>query len=75
MSQSDTSCDLTKLRDCYGYAMFPYQQDSNSLKVYFRDGTLLGMSSLVVVDDNGGVLALLSSGQSALGQQQYDQTK
>ncbi|MEG0771588.1 MAG: serine hydrolase domain-containing protein [Clostridia bacterium] len=75
LSQSDTSCDLTKLRDCYGYAMFPYQQNSNSLKVYFRDGTLLGMSSLVVVDDNGGVLTLLSSGQSALGQQQYDQTK
>lgn len=75
LSQPDTSCDLTKLRDCYGYAMFPYQQNSNSLKVYFRDGTLLGMSSLVVVDDNGGVLTLLSSGQSALGQQQYDKTK
>ncbi|BCU63508.1 hypothetical protein F941_03069 [Acinetobacter bouvetii DSM 14964 = CIP 107468] len=75
LSQPDTSCDLAKLRDCYGYAMFPYQQNSNSLKVYFRDGTLLGMSSLVVVDDKGGVTALLSSGQAALGQQQYDQTK
>jgi len=75
LSQSDTSCDLAKLRDCYGYAMFPYQQNLNSLKVYFRDGTLLGVSSLVVVDDKGGVVALLSSGQATLGQQQYDQTK
>lgn len=75
LSQPKLACDITKLRDCYGYAMFPYQQDANSLKVYFRDGTLLGASSLVVVDDKGGVVTLLASGQAALGQQQYDQTK
>ncbi|MFV5466529.1 serine hydrolase domain-containing protein [Acinetobacter towneri] len=75
LSQPKLACDITKLRDCYGYAMFPYQQDANSLKVYFRDGTLLGASSLVVVDDKGGVVTLLASGQAALGQAQYDQTK
>lgn len=75
LSQSHKQCELKKLRDCYGYAMFPYQQDDKSLKVYFRDGTLLGVSSLVVADENGGVLTLLSSGQAALGQKQYDQTK
>ncbi|MEG2272959.1 MAG: serine hydrolase domain-containing protein [Acinetobacter sp.] len=75
LSQPKLTCDITKLRDCYGYAMFPYQQDNKSLKVYFRDGTLLGVSSLVVVDDQGGVVTLLSSGQAVQGQQQYDQTK
>ena len=75
LSQPNISCDLNKLRDCYGYAMFPYQEDAKSLKVYFRDGTLLGASSLVVVDEHGGVLTLLSSGQAEHGQQEYDRTK
>ena len=30
---------------------------------------------IVVVDDQGGVVTLLSSGQAVQGQQQYDQTK
>lgn len=68
-------CDLTKLHDCYGYAMLTYQQNRNSLKVYFRDGVLLGLSSLVVVDEYGGVVTLLSSGQAKKRQWQYDQTK
>lgn len=75
LSYPNNSCNIKKLRDCYGYAMFPYQQEVNSLKVYFRDGTLLGASSLVVADEHGGVVTLLSSGQAALGQKQYDQTK
>lgn len=75
LSQPDISCNLNKLRDCYGYAMFPYQRDSDGLKVYFRDGALLGMSSLVVVDEKGGVLSLLAGGQATLDETQYDQTK
>lgn len=75
LSQPNTICDLSKLRDCYGYAMFPYQKDKESLKVYFRDGLLLGASSLVVVDGQGGVVTLLSSGQAKTGQVQYDYTK
>ena len=71
----NTNCDLTILRDCYGYGMFPYQKNKNSLSVYFRDGTLLGVSSLVVVDEYGGIVTLLSSGQAKKAEQQYDQTK
>lgn len=55
-------CDISKLRDCYGYAMFPYQEKDSQLTVYFRDGSLLGLASLVVVDSEGGVTALLSNG-------------
>lgn len=69
------SCDITKLRDCYGYAMFPYQAQGKNLKVYFRDGTLLGLSSLVAVDSNGGVVVLLSNGVSSLKQDGSDRTK
>ncbi|ENX40156.1 serine hydrolase domain-containing protein [Acinetobacter courvalinii] len=75
LSEPNLECNLAKLHDCYGYAMLPYQQNKNSLKVYFRDGVLLGATSLVVVDDRGGVVALLSSGQAEKRQWQYDQTK
>lgn len=75
LSQPDLLCNIYKLRNCYGYAMFPYQKDKQSLKVYFRDGVLLGASSLVVVDDHGGILTLLSSGQAEHGRREYDQTK
>lgn len=75
LSGPNLECNLAKLHDCYGYAMFPYQQNNISLKVYFRDGVLLGLSSLVIVDEHGGVVALLSSGQAQERQWQYDQTK
>lgn len=55
-------CHLSKLRDCYGYAMFPYQSSEEKMIVYFRDGNLEGLSSLVVVDEHGGVTVLLSNG-------------
>ena len=59
---ADMDCDKTKLGLCYGYAMMPYQPDIQSATVHFRDGTLLGLSSLVAVSDSGGVVALLSNG-------------
>lgn len=60
-------CDMTKLRDCYGYAMFPYQRSSQDNVMYFRDGALLGLSSLVAVDKKFGVVALLSNGSQSEG--------
>ena len=59
---ADMDCDKRKLGLCYGYAMMPYQPDIQSATIYFRDGTLLGLSSLVAVSDSGGVVALLSNG-------------
>lgn len=61
------SCNISKLRDCYGYAMFPYQRDQGSKKVYFRDGKLLGLSSLVVVTEDNEVVVLLSNGNPTNG--------
>lgn len=68
-------CDTTKLRDCYGYAMFPYQKDKQSLKVYYRDGALLGLSTLVVVTEDNQVVTLLSNGTSDEGQAGSDKVK
>ncbi|EEV23883.1 beta-lactamase [Enhydrobacter aerosaccus SK60] len=67
------TCDITKLRDCYGYAMFPYQRSSQDNVMYFRDGALLGLSSLVAVDKKFGVVALLSNGSQS--ERHNDQTK
>ena len=63
-SNTALTCQLNKLRDCYGYAMFPYQQPNKSM-MYFRDGALLGLSSLVAVDKKFGVVALLSNGSQS----------
>ncbi len=55
-------CNLSELRDCYGYAMYPFQHSKDSLKVFFRDGRLLGLSTLAVVTDDHRVVTLLSNG-------------
>ena len=64
---SKVACDLTQIAECYGYAMVTYQPDPQSVKVHYRDGNLLGLSSLVAVSDNGSVVALLSNGTSNEG--------
>ena len=55
-------CDTTKIAECYGYAMIAYQSDPESAVVHYRDGSLLGLSSLAAIDEEGGVVALLSNG-------------
>ncbi|MGP5407153.1 serine hydrolase domain-containing protein [Psychrobacter celer] len=64
---SKVACDLTQIAECYGYATITYQPDPQSIKVHYRDGNLLGLSSLVAVSDNGSVVALLSNGTSNEG--------
>lgn len=63
LTDSDKAdCDTTKIAECYGYAMIPYQPNPKSAVVYYRDGSLLGLSSVVAIDERGGVVALLSNG-------------
>tara|TARA_R110002124_G_scaffold199688_1_gene366506 strand:- start:798 stop:2000 length:1203 start_codon:yes stop_codon:yes gene_type:complete len=57
-----SACDVTQIAECYGYAMVAYQRTPQSTTVYYRDGSLLGLSSLVAIDEKGGVVALLSNG-------------
>ncbi|MDA5133808.1 serine hydrolase domain-containing protein [Psychrobacter sp. ANT_H3] len=56
------ACDTTQIAECYGYAMVPYQSQPNLSMMHYRDGGLLGLSSLVAIDERGGVVALLSNG-------------
>lgn len=68
-------CDPTQIKECYGYAMVTYQPDPRSIKVHYRDGNLLGLSSLVAVSDNGSVVALLSNGTSNEGVEDSNKVK
>ncbi|WP_394124500.1 serine hydrolase domain-containing protein [Psychrobacter nivimaris] len=56
------TCDISQIAECYGYAMTAYQQKPKSPVVYYRDGSLPGLSSLAAIDEEGGVVALLSNG-------------
>ena len=64
---TDVSCDASQITECYGYAMLPYQPTGKSETVYYRSGNLLGLSSLVATDEQGGVVALLSNGTPDTG--------
>ncbi len=72
---ADIDCDMSRLRNCFGYVMFPYQPDAQSATVYYRDGSLLGLSSLVAISDQGGVVALLSNGLPENSVQGSDKVK
>ncbi|SNT71397.1 serine hydrolase domain-containing protein [Psychrobacter sp. LV10R520-6] len=72
---TDMPCDKSQFRACYGYAMFPYQPTAQSATVFYRDGNLLGLSSLVAIDEQGGVVALLSNGTPNNAQQGSDGVK
>lgn len=69
------ACDTTQIAECYGYAMLTYQPDLQSIKVHYRDGALLGLSSMVAVSDNGSVVALLSNGTSTEGVESSNKVK
>lgn len=57
-------CNPTQITECYGYAMIEYQPNIQSSKVHYRDGSLLGLASLVAVSEKGEIVALLSNGNS-----------
>lgn len=75
LSQLEAHCELKQLGDCQGYAMSPYQASPMQIKVYFRDGALPSSTSTVMVDEKGGILALLSGGRPKTGRIQQDHTK
>lgn len=58
----NSACDITQIAECYGYAMVNYQPQPNLPMLHYRDGNLFGLSSLVAIDEQGGVVALLSNG-------------
>jgi len=71
----EVDCDTTKIEECYGYAMLTYQPNLKSAAVHYRDGSLLGLSSLVAIDERSGVVALLSNGTPDNGKVGNDKVK
>lgn len=70
------ACDTSQIAECYGYAMVPYKRAPQLPMVYYRDGSLLGLSSLVAIDEHGGgVVALLSNGTPDSGVEDNDKIK
>jgi D-alanyl-D-alanine carboxypeptidase len=67
--------DKSQFEECYGYAMLPYQSTPQSATVFYRNGNLLGLSSLVAINKQGEVLALLSNGTPNNVQQSNDSVK
>ncbi len=61
-ADAQVACDVSEISECYGYAMVPYQSQPKLPMVHYRDGNLLGLSSLVAIDEQGSVVALLSNG-------------
>lgn len=76
LSNADkVGCDTTQIAECYGYAMVPYQPLPNLPMVHYRDGSLLGLSTVIAVDERGATVALLSNGTSNEGMEGSNKVK
>ncbi|MEG2443105.1 MAG: serine hydrolase domain-containing protein [Acinetobacter sp.] len=56
------ACKTTEFKSCNGYAMWQYQKDKNSPKMYFRNGGLPAATSLAMVTDQKEVIVWVSNG-------------
>ncbi len=55
-----TLCDNNSVAGCHGYMGFEYAPNPN-LKFYWRDGNMPDVAGLFVIDDDGGVLVVLTN--------------
>lgn len=65
-------CKMTEFKSCNGYAMWQYQKDKNSPKMYFRNGGLPAATSLAIVTEQKEVIIWTSNG-AALFDKNYDE--
>lgn len=56
------NCEINQFKSCNGYAMWQYQQDQNSPKMYFRNGGLPAATSLAMVTENKELIVWTSNG-------------
>ncbi|MGQ9426013.1 serine hydrolase domain-containing protein [Gilvimarinus sp. F26214L] len=67
-AQVPQNCGRDRHEDCFGFALYPYSERGGT-RVYLQKGLLPGAESLLMVDENGGVLVILSSGTALTGEQ------
>ncbi|MBK8188499.1 MAG: beta-lactamase family protein [Cellvibrio sp.] len=56
------NCNLKEVDKCYGNAFNHYRPENTNLRLFTHSGYLPGSSSILVVDDHGGILVLLNAG-------------
>lgn len=59
----NASCNIKQIRGCHGFSGYEYSSNQ-ALTLYWRDGRLPKFSSIVTIDSDGGVLALLSNSEN-----------
>lgn len=67
-----TGCDPSKLRKCYTHSLYIYQHSASGKKFHMQEGYFPGSSSVVIVDEKGSVLVVLSAGATPGGRKGKD---
>ncbi|EXE14841.1 beta-lactamase family protein [Acinetobacter sp. 983759] len=67
------TCKIKEFNSCNGYAMWQYQQDSYSHKMYFRNGGLPAATSLAMVTPKHGVVVWTSNGATPYYSKNFDE--
>lgn len=60
-------CRQSRLKACYGYAVYRYRPGQERLGVHVQPGFLYGSPSVAMLDDNGGVIVWVGSGMRLKG--------
>ncbi|MGM8889341.1 serine hydrolase domain-containing protein [Psychrobacter sp. 1Y1] len=54
------ACDISVARGCHGFMGYEYSTDSH-LRFYWRDGSMVSVAALLIIDDKGGTMAMLTN--------------
>lgn len=60
LTELDPHCDLTKWQNCHGLAMYGYKEKGGKT-VYWRDGSLPGMSAMSMYFDDHSSIVILTN--------------
>lgn len=59
---TESICDETVKRGCYGYTLFRYRPAGQELVVHVQPGLLYGAPSLAIIDEHGGITVWVGNG-------------
>jgi len=62
-----SSCDPSKVQECYGYGLYRYQPNAKTMPLYIHGGKLPGATSAIIVAPDGGVVVWLGAGTRPAG--------
>lgn len=53
-------CDISVARGCHGFMGYEYSTDRR-LHFYWRDGSMVSVAALLIIDDKGGTMVMLTN--------------